>query len=57
MPAQELLWRSVLWTGSPARELEPRAAYGLVVHIGGRWRSLRKVTGQDNPQCPSDSKE
>jgi hypothetical protein len=39
---------------SPARKLEPTAAYRLGVDKGGGWRSPRKVTGRDNPQCPTD---
>jgi hypothetical protein len=47
----------VLPKGTPARELEPIAAYRLVIDVGCGWRSSRKVTGQDNPQCLSDPLE
>jgi hypothetical protein len=41
-----------LWRGSPARELEPTAAYRLEEDIGGGWRSPRKITGQENLNGP-----
>jgi hypothetical protein len=42
--------------GSPARELELTATYRVGIDIG-EWKSLRKVTGQENPQWPSDPPE
>jgi hypothetical protein len=57
--AQHKQWvycgKVVLQWESPARELELTATYRLEVDKGGEWRSSRKVTGQDNPQWPSDS--
>jgi hypothetical protein len=51
---QSLLRRSGLAEGIPKRELELTAAYrlGVDIDIGGGWRSSRKVTGWENPQCP-----
>jgi hypothetical protein len=46
-----------LWSGSPARELVSTAAYRLGVDIGGWWKSIRTVTGWDNPHWPSDPPE
>jgi hypothetical protein len=43
------LWRRGPVEGSPARELEPTAAYRLGIDIEGGWRSHRNVTGWDNP--------
>jgi hypothetical protein len=45
-----IVWEGALRRGTPARELEPTAAYRLGVDKGGGWRSPRKVTGWDNLQ-------
>jgi hypothetical protein len=49
MSAQRLLWRSSPVEIVPSKRAVPSLTDWGWVDKGGEWRSLRKVTGWDNP--------
>jgi hypothetical protein len=57
MPAAGFIVEKWPCRGGPQQESWTPTPYRLGVDKGGGWRSPRKVTGQDNPQWPSDLPE